>query len=381
MKKHLIAAAVAGALAVPAMAQVTVKGTFDVTGYNSSEVETQASSTATVVKNETNQTGNNNGWSTSEVRFEGSEDLGGGLKASFALATGLGGGTSTFADRDRFIGLQGGFGTVRIGRLAPAAATGFHGYTAATTNAAGTTYAMTAASTTTDLRFGDDFTAGSFERNNNNIQYTSPSFGGVVVNLNYGSSTSDSSALAGSLEAIQQGLHIGYSAGPLSIGAAINKRDVNAQVVNRVTATDGNAGTAAVLQSSIDGELTWIGGSYNFGMATLGLARVAREDESTTAAGVSTKNSDVTLNVAGLTVPMGAITLRGSFYNGQNDGAAGTTDDFDLKGYQISALYALSKRTSAYFVMGQNKVERAGTNTGAGAREETANAIGITHSF
>ena len=370
MKKHLIAAAVAGALAVPAMAQVTIKGTFDVTGYNSSEVETQASSTAPVVKNETNSTGNNNGWSTSEVRFEGSEDLGGGLKASFALATGLSGGSSPFADRDRFIGLSGGFGSIRMGRFAPAAATGFHGYAAATTNLAGTTYQMINAGSS-DVRLGDDLSAGSFERNNNNLQYTSPSMSGFVVNLNYGSATTaDFNNLAGEAKTTQTGLHLGYSAGPINVGIATNKREVDAEGT-----------TAATAGSSIEGKLTWLGGSYNLGMATVGLAHVQREDETTTGAGANTKDSDIKMNVIGVTVPMGATTLRLSYYAGENEGAAVTTDDLDLKGYQISALYALSKRTSAYFVMGQNKVERAGTNTGAGAREETANAIGITHSF
>ncbi len=137
MKKHLIAAAVAGALAVPAMAQVTIKGVFDVQAYGSTKFslggDTVADPTTTAKRS---QTANNNGWATSEIRFEGSEDLGGGLKASFALATGLSNGASTFADRDRFLQLAGGFGAIRMGRFVPAAALGYHGFVAGTTNQA-----------------------------------------------------------------------------------------------------------------------------------------------------------------------------------------------------------------------------------------------------
>ena len=369
MKKHLIAAAVAGALAVPAMAQVTIKGTFDVTGYNTSKVETTASSTATAVDVDTTGTGNNNGWSTSEIRFEGSEDLGGGLKASFALATGLSGGTSTFADRDRFIGLAGGFGSIRMGRFVPAAATGFHGYTAATTNAAGTTYQM-ANGGSSDVRLGDDLTAVSLERNNNNLQYTSPAMSGFVVNVNYGSSGTDTNATLGEAKTTQTGVHLGYSSGPISVGFASNKKEIDAE-----------GASASANGITIEGNLTWLGGSYNLGMATVGFAHVQRDDETTSAAGVATKDSDIKLNILGVTVPMGATTFRLSYYTGENEGAAGTTDDFDLNGYQLSALYALSKRTSAYFVMGKSEVERAGTNTGTGAREESTSSIGITHSF
>ena len=381
MKKHLIAAAVAGALAVPAMAQVTIKGTFDVQAYGTGEVETQATTTATKIKTDTNSTASENGWATSEMRVEGEEDLGGGLKASFALATGISGGASTFADRDRFIALSGGFGTFRMGRINPAASTGYHGTVAGTTNQAGELYTLATASSTNAANFGGSMAAGNFERSGSKtIQFTTPSMGGFVANLNYSTDSSDKSDLAGEAKATQTGVHIGYSAGPLSIGVATSKRDVDAQVVAEVAAVAGNAGTAAVAQTAKEGKLTWFAGSYDLGMAKVGVARIMREDETTTAARVTTKNGDISINAIQVTVPMGAITARASYYAGENDVTAATTDDLDLKGYQVSLNYALSKRTSAYFAMGQNKTERAGTNTGA-VRERTSTGLGLTHSF
>jgi predicted porin len=367
MKKHLIAAAVAGALAVPAMAQVTIKGVFDVQAYGSAETKTSTSSTTTTGK--TSQTANNNGWATSEIVFGGEEDLGGGLKASFALATGLSNGTSTFADRDRFLALSGGFGTVRMGRVNPAAASGFHGTIAGSTNVGGSLYTLiTGAATYSGM--GGGMTAGNFERSGSQmLQYTSPSMSGFVVNVNYHTATTaDSSALLGEANTTQTGIHLGYSAGPLSIGVATNMRDVKAE------------GTATVAGVTIEGKLTWLSASYNLGMATVGVARIQREDETTSAAGSTAKNGDISVNAIQVTVPMGAITARASYYAGENDVTAATTDDLDLKGYQVSLNYALSKRTSAYVAMGQNKTERSGTNIGS-AVEYNTTGIGVYHSF
>ena len=364
MKKHLIAAAVAGALAVPAMAQVTIKGVFDVQAYGSTETKTQLTSTAATTTAKTSQTANNNGWATSEIRFEGSEDLGGGLKASFALATGLSNGTATFADRDRWLQLAGGFGAIRMGRINPAAASGFHGTVAGSTNQGGSIYDVITGGATYG-GFGGGMTAGNYERSGSQmLQYTSPNMSGFVVNVNYHTATTaDSSTIAGKTKTTQTGVHLGYSAGPLSIGVATNQRDSD---------TEGVVG-------GIEGDLTWIAGSYNLGMASVGLARIMREDE-TTAAGVTTKNSDIGINAVQVTVPLGATTLRASYYDGENDRGAGTADNVDLSGYMVSLNYALSKRTGAYVAMGQNKTERAGTNTGS-ANERNTTGVGIHHSF
>ena len=370
MKKHLIAAAVAGALAVPAMAQVTIKGVFDVQAYGSAETKTSTSSTTAATTADTSQTANNNGWATSEIVFGGEEDLGGGLKASFALATGLKDGTSTFADRDRWLQLAGGFGAIRMGRINPAAASGFHGTVAGSTNVGGSLYTLiTGAATYAGM--GGGMTAGNFERSGSNtLQYTTPNMSGLVVNVStHTATTADSSVLAGETKTTQTGIHLGYSAGPLSVGVATNMRDVDAEGANATVAGD-----------TIEGELTWVTASYNLGMATVGVARIQREDE-TRAAGVTTKNSDIGINAVQVTVPLGATTLRASFYDGENDRGAGTADNWDLSGYQVSLNYALSKRTSAYVAMGQNKTERAGTNTAGSAVEYSTTGVGIYHSF
>ncbi|MEN9764444.1 MAG: hypothetical protein RL397_399, partial [Pseudomonadota bacterium] len=121
MKKHLIAAAVAGAFAVPAMAQVTVYGILDV-GYKSTET-TSVSSVNVTTKTESSSFGNSGQQSGSRLGFSGTEDLGGGMKAGFVYELGMDpteanyGGTSAFgANRQGFVSLSGGFGEIRLGR-------------------------------------------------------------------------------------------------------------------------------------------------------------------------------------------------------------------------------------------------------------------------
>jgi predicted porin len=384
MKKHLIAAAVAAAVAAPAMAQnVTISGVFDTTAISTSKLETQAAAGGVVISDDTSRTAEDGRWATSEIVFSGTEDLGGGMKATFRLATGLNAGTSTFADRDRFVGLEGSMGRILFGRINPAAATGYHGFTAATTNAAGTTYMLANDGATNGGAVFGPQTGGNFERSGSNtVQFTSPTFDGFQINASYSVNSRDQSDAdrTGELEAKQMGLHLGYSNGPLSLGIAANKRNVDAESVTAVAAVAGNAGTAAVNQSEIEADLRWVAGSYNLGPATVGLAYITRESSTTNNAGVNAVNGDSKVSVVALTVPMGAATIRASYYTGSNSATIANNDDLDLQGYQLSINYALSKRTSLYGVMGNGKTERAGTNVGA-SRDYTSNAIGIAHTF
>jgi predicted porin len=107
MKKHLIAAAVAGALAVPAMAQVTVYGTLEL-GIESTDAATNTT------KMDSHE------FVSNRLGFKGEEDLGGGMKATFRLESTVGpsnGAKNTLFNRGAELGLSGGFGSVRLGKL------------------------------------------------------------------------------------------------------------------------------------------------------------------------------------------------------------------------------------------------------------------------
>ena len=376
------------AVSTGAMAQVTISGNLNINAMSNNKVTTDNRAAAdTDVK--TGNTGNNGGWTASELRFSGSEDLGGGLTASFAVATDLRNAEGFGPSRDVFIGLNGGFGAVRIGNFVPAAAAGFHGYTGArTTSQAGSLYGGV-------LMAGADgvgtMVGGSFERNTAAIQYTSPNFNGFTVNANYAKNGNDASGAVGDNKISQTGLSFAYAAGPLAVGVGTNQRKVNTENVaagapSNITAVSSStvigelAGTAEVPNSSVKAKLNWIGASYDLGVAKVMATRVSRTGDTTDAAGATTRGTDLRLNAIGVQVPMGAITLAANTYSGKNNQGPGATDDFKLKGHQLSVTYSLSKRTTVYAAMGENKTSRSGTNDGAAAKR-TSNAIGLMHTF
>lgn len=115
MKKTLIALAVLGSIAGVAQAQssVTVYGVVDV------GLAHENNGTTSVSKMIDGGAGGLNG---SRLGFKGSEDLGGGLSAIFQIENGFSADTGAQADATRlfnrlsFVGLTGGFGTVKLGR-------------------------------------------------------------------------------------------------------------------------------------------------------------------------------------------------------------------------------------------------------------------------
>jgi len=103
MKKNLIALAVASAIAAPvAMADApVVYGQLNLNIANLDNAGTTVNSTA------------------SRLGIKGSEDLGNGLKAVYKVEFGVDGvadGSSTLSNRNQYLGLAGGFGTVLMGR-------------------------------------------------------------------------------------------------------------------------------------------------------------------------------------------------------------------------------------------------------------------------
>jgi predicted porin len=108
MKKHLIAAAVAAAVTVPAAAQVTVSGALEA-GYVSNKN----------ADNTTRSGVSGNMWGTPHFRFTGSEDLGGGLKAGFFLNDNMrtDNGENAANFDETFVTLSGGFGAIQLGKF------------------------------------------------------------------------------------------------------------------------------------------------------------------------------------------------------------------------------------------------------------------------
>jgi predicted porin len=362
MKKSLIALAVLAASGASfAQSTVTLGGTLDVTAFGNGKVATTAAGGNTQTDVKTSATGFTTGqsWATSELRIGGTEDLGGGLKASFQLNSDMRSSATAgpaFVSRDRWLQLAGGFGSLRLGSQGNVAnSAGFNAYTQTGTTGVGSTYGLSV--------------VGGIERQANVINYTSPSFNGVTVMVGTAMNSSDStsSSLVGEASTSQTGLSVTYAAGPLSAGFGVTKRTTE---IESTTAALADAGKIAV-------DANFIGASYNLGFATIGGSIINNDSETGNAA---TRGQSLT--VFGVTVPMGAITLRASTYTGKDTVSALATDDIKLSGNQISAVYALSKRTSIYAYTGTNQTKRGSGNATTGAVAKTTGTnIGVSHSF
>jgi len=345
MKKHLIAAAVAGAFAVPAMAQVTVYGRVD-QGYNT----LKATSGATVNSKTTGIAGIAAG---NRIGFRGEEDLGGGLKASFTAEyaiepdenTGLG----AAGNRQSFLGLSGGFGSVIVGRQY----TLIHSIQGAmdpngNANAAGWLPSLT-----------------NSVRSDDTIIYTTPSLQGFTASVSQALAGSEASSAAGATKAGDAtGIALAYTAGPLSLRAVQESIKNTALSVTR----PGQTAATALSDALANRKAQSVGASYNFGPATVYFLNTSARGGSAADAGKLTSNN------IGLRVPLGAITANASVSTGKytDSGAASVK----LSGYVLGANYALSKRTAVYTFVGETK-DKLTTNAG----KRSTFAIGVGHNF
>jgi predicted porin len=390
--ENLVALAALAATTAFAQSSVTIGGTLEVAPVRSTKLSTQTGAVTTDVKG--SNLGQHNTWSTSVLSISGVEDLGGGLKASAVMISGVGDG---FAARERTLGLSGDFGALRFGRFVPAAAAGFHAFSqTGSATLVGSVYGMSTASTgaiDAATRGNLHNSAANFERQDNVLQYTSPTFSGFTVNVALVNNSSDSNAaaLAGKTEGKQTSVHVGYAAGPLSAGIGFNSRTDGtegtaavAPVANTSGTVGGSLGSAAVAATtgtSTDTDLQWIGASYNLGVATLFATNVTREAKTKTGAAAAATGTDASVNSFGVSVPMGALTLRASTYTGKDKQTAAANDNMKLSGNQVSVSYALSKRTSLIAATGTNQIKRDGAASTADTRKISGTTLTVNHTF
>jgi len=378
MKKHLIAAAVASAMAVPAVAQVTISGNVD-TGYNSRAVKDGG------VETKTTTTGFANRNATSTINFQATEDLGKGLKATAFINQALDATNGSLVPRDIWTSIGGGFGEVKIGRFAPAfeTVTGAHNVTG-TVNSAGTIDWIYGSGAHSGTAFGPEVayadvgrglrthsaTSASLPNAGSTIQYASPLVNGMQVTLGFGQHTIDSAGTAGKAEVEQLDAALSYSAGPVSFGLAVVQR--------KDTANDGlPATTAAQTEGTVsnDIDLLGFGISYRLGSMTLKAGMITREEQLSNA---STKRADASVTSIGLTMPMGANTLTLNYYDGDDSADGTAANKREHSGYQLGVTNALSKRTAVYAIYGKDEKK---ANAIANTTERTDVTIGLRHAF
>jgi predicted porin len=386
MKKSLLALAALSAFATAAQAQstVTVYGVVDVS-YGTLE-----SKATTGVVTKTTSAGQDGVLSGTRLGFKGTEDLGGGNSAIFQIELGLNateGGLTTAnsgsTNRNSFVGLQSkGMGTLKAGRM-PTLNKNINDSTVFGGSTLG-------AGWVTQVNGGTI----SNERQSNMVEYTTPTFSGLSAAVQMVKDKSDVSNVDNSTKVDGMYLGLNYTAGALDLRYA-NKNvkagaeattglqdDVagyaaltlyNPVILNSTSAPTAstNTGTDAIAERKVKQDS--ILASYNFGVAKIVATHNATKQTTVGTAG-TLKKEDTTL---GVSAPMGKFTLLAQYGEGDSKPANGGAKT-KIDGFQVGALYSLSKRTTAYALYGEHesKVDNAATAT-----EVDAFAVGLRHSF
>jgi len=341
MNKKLVAVAVAGLLAAPLAAQaqtanVTLYGRLNLTmeAVNGQQVQAELPPGSAPVNRTVYRVSSN----SSRLGVKGTELLGGGLSAIFQIESSINAdsGGGTLAGRDTYVGLQGSWGTFKVGNyLAPY--DDIHpifGNVPTLTTSILSTAALWAQGSQSKDNGGFDARLG------NSIRYDSPAMSGFVGSFQLAEDDQSNSTLA------QQQRHayimsMGgfYKNGPFQGGIAYESN----QKVRCLTCNDWAMSVAA---------------NWNFGIVKLG-GVYERLDYDVT-------GGNLTRNFWGIsaTAPVGPGELY-AFYGDAGDGSgpAGTRvgqvnagNSTGAAQWEISYTYALSKRTLAYtgFVQTRN---------------------------
>ena len=340
MKKKLVAIAVAGVLGAPLAAHAQ---TANVTLYGRMNLDlefmkgTQADgSNPNTVRVSSN---------TSRFGLRGVESLGGGLNAIFQIESNVAGdtGNSLTAGRETFVGLQGAWGTFKMGNFLNTT-DDMHAIFGSTP-----TFLTSIFSTAALWGQGPQSRAtGAFDsRNGNSLRYDSPSYNGFTYSAQvsladnstgggggwpYGSAVDNTAAQNRHGYAV--GINGIYTNGPLQIGA------------------DYDSNTKVRGPNLNDEEFTITGG-YNFGPVRLaGVYEYIKYDY--------TSSTDLKRDFYGISaiVPAGPGQFY-AYWGHANDGKGSAADGSCVGGlckgdgtkadhWELTYTYPLSKRTSIY---------------------------------
>jgi len=337
MKKSLLALAVLGVFASAASAQssVTLSGGVDL---------------GVIYKGPTKDwTMGTSGSSASFFTLSGSEDLGGGMKAFFLMnhrfrpntgeinvAGNVAGTSPQYFWRQSWVGLSGGFGDVRLGKMLMPLQDFNGGF---------------------EPWFGGDTVGATHTggpvatvRATNAIYYRSPSMGGLQLHAGIGAAEGQIAAECGSCTPLNKerpmGLGLRYDAGPLSAAVAFDR-------------------------NTADFDTVGLYGKYNFGAAIL----YGQYEKSE----ITTTIDDNRFSV-GADVPFGAWTGKVGLLRIKRDLAAGSSASQTKLG--LGLWYALSKRTSLYTDLGKPSGDNLSTGASLTSNEKKASFdLGIRHKF
>ena len=293
---------------------------------------------------------NSGGMTTSWFGFKGSEDLGGGLKANFALTsfiqvdTGAQGrfANDTFFSRDANVGLSGAFGSVTLGRgLAP------NFVPSVVANPLGDSFAFSPTILHMNVPLfngtGWGATTPSDTGWSNEIIYSTPNMGGLTANVHY-----QFGEVANNNGKKNIGINALYFNGPVTLTGFYERDQIsNPAVPNTYLGTT---------------KTDWmLGGAYDFTVVKA-FASYGQAKADNTAKKAKTTQF-------GVSVPAGATgKVLASWAQTQVN-----TPDISRKTFTVGYDYFISKRTDAYVMALNDRI----TNQTKG----NSVAVGIRHRF
>ena len=359
MKKSLVAlAALAFVGVASAQSSVTLFGVVDATvafGNGSISNKTQLT---------------NSGYNSSRLGFRGTEDLGGGLNASFWLEAGVnndnGSGVATFTNtqgtstggggltfnRRSTVSLGGNFGEVRLGRDYSPQVWNQIVFDPFGINGVGTTQT-----------YNSNVGGTTYLRTSNSIGYFLPAMGGIYgqAMVSMGENNRGGAATPAIAAAEKDGngaaFRVGYAAGP--INAAFAYSDTKSSTVGNIKSTN-------------------VGASYDLGVAKL--SGLYTRDNNSIATSPDGKGY-----LLGVNAPMGVGEIRAAYSTYKT-----TVVDQKTNKLALGYVHNLSKRTALYTTVA--RVTNSGFAVGAvsqalngavstGNNSSTGLDIGVRHSF
>jgi predicted porin len=359
MNKKLVALAVAGAFALPLAAeaqtgaQVTLYGraNMDLEFVKASGAGAADGSTTTVTRVSSN---------SSRFGLRGTEALGGGLTAFFQVENSVNwdgngaGNANTIANRETFVGLQGSYGQIWLGRslspyddTTPIWASGPYNYNTGLFN-------NSSLWANNSNAIGGEAIAGYDDRYSNSIRWNSPTWSGFTVEVQLASKENT---------AHSWGFFPGvfYNNGPIQAGFTYARHDKIRCYNAAGTSYAPCAASSGITGLAAKDDAFTLAGSYDFGVARVALMYEHLKYE--------TPTGDLKRDMWGIsgTIPMGG-GLWYVYYGRAGDGKGGASDsetrinslkhgsDTASSNFEIGYRYDLSKRTSvnAGYVMIRN---------------------------
>ena len=408
LRRNAVALAVAGALGTPvaAMAQsVQVYGkVYPQLAYQKGSGATAAGSSVSTLtdpaqlnsaqlKGRFSQEANN-----SRIGFRGSEDLGGGMKAIFQIEnkTSIDNGNNRWASRDSFVGLSGGFGTVKLG------------FMDTVYKQLGDPIGILGISSGNFVSDSSTLSQGPFsginfhQREANSFIYESPEFGGVTLLAGYSvPAAEEQKGATPGTGANRKGrtvsLGVKYEVGPLYVAAAHEQRKDQYQFSN----SDEVLGTLKHATNASDGvhskdSATRAAVMYEFPTKTkvsLDVAQLKLDETSGSAAGKfgTYKNRRYAVTAE---QGFGNIKVAASYAKSQNGtctivgGTDCSTSGLASSQFNVGAMLSLSKRTGVFAIYSRlnNGDSASHDNTDLGptfgpGTDLSQAAVGIAHSF